>query len=438
MDDSLIAICTAVVVLVVSIIFYLKCIRDKSKGPTGAEAGARHKRSVKWSEGTKVIVLFIDAPDPDNPASAAAIIKHVISQSDSRIEPHLHIVLTGRQVDLRTSKLELYKQGNSIIRQVWEKNLPEHAQKVLEDAAARLQYYLTKCDVKLSMITFYYGGIAPCAPISDRAHDWDFLFDRKDLITETKEDQGGILKPNEYQRLVEEYCGLAESERVDKLLGLLRPYSFTSIVSLRNLLEKGTCSEVILFLGGPATPLVQLFGGNAGARIRPKVSGLYGMFGALSPGRKTSLPNQFNAACDMEAANDLFVSNLFPDAEKYLITTETAKNGALMISAANLEENGVAPYFVELQKLWESTHKGTTQPMFDVLPVMAFMTQYRGCFKWSRKKAILEEVLRKGKDKVQMFSFADSEDETHILVSEADVDNLTREDFVKFLQKTWA
>ena len=393
---------------------------------------------TKFTKKKKVVVLFIDAPDPDNPACAASIIKHIFPEPSFGVEPHLHVVLTGREVDLETAK-KPGKDGD-ILRQDGETNEPEHAQKVLEDAAARLSNYLTNCKVD-AKITFYDGGVAPCAPLSDKVHDWDFLFDRKDLITDVQSDQGTILTPEEYKDLVDTYNKCKADERAEKLLALLRPYKLTPLDSLKEILEKS--GEIILFLGGPATAVVQLFKGEdpEAAALRSKVISLYGMFGALFPGINTLLPNQFNVACDVEAASDLFVGDLFPKAIKYLITTETAKNNTLLVSAADLEENNVAPYFTDLQKLWESTHKGDPQPLFDVLPVMAFMPQYKECFKWSMKKAVLTEMWKSaGKDKLQLFAFADLDDsqaQHKLFVSEPEVDKISAEDVVLFLLKTW-
>lgn len=428
-----------IAVLILTYLFYVIFFKSQSisrpPAPVPAqESGEKKKR--------RLVVLFIDAPDPDNPASAAAIIKHILAttQGGTQIDSHLHIVLTGRPVDLKTAK---DSSGvlllESIPRQAWEEEEPLHAQKVLEDAAARLENYLKKCNVDVSNVTIYDGGVAPCAPLSDRVHDWDFLFDRKDLVTQQEADRGSILTPEEYKVLVDEISSLSAEEREQKLLSLLRPYMLSSLLPLRSELEKKTCDDVVLFLGGPATALVQLFKGEIGSKIRPKVVSLYGMFGSLQPGVKTLLPNQFNVACDIEAACNLFVSNLFPQAEKYLITTETAKSEALMLSSQVLQKEGIASYFVELQRLWEYTHKGKAQPLFDVFPVMAFMEPFRGYFKWHRKKAVLQEVQRRGpgEDAQQIFCFADSDDDRHVLVSETHTRDLDKELFVKFLQKTW-
>lgn len=434
MEVEWIAVCLVLfVVLILSLVFYQFFLSPSGKVSSTKKVTAVGHRLKK------VVILFLDSPDPDNPASAAAIYKHIISPQDQEgtIDLHLHIVLTGRPVDLSTSKaLDGVLSLQSITRQSWEKNNPYHAQKVLCDAAARFENYLKQCGIDIATVTIYNGGVAPNAPISDQVHDWDFLFDRKDLITGQAADQGQILSPKEYSSLVNEISTLSQEDREKKLLSLLRPYQLTPLSALKHKLEHENC-EVILFIGGPATAVVELFEGERSASIRSKVVGLYAMFGSLEPGKRTLLPNQFNVACDIEAACDLFVGNLFPQAEKYLITTETAKDPELVVSAQELHERGVSSYFVKLQELWESTHQGKPQPMFDVFAVMVYLEKFRECFRWSQKKAVLQE-WRNGKGSLQqVFSFADSDDSRHVLVSETHTLPLNKATVVEFLHKMW-
>ncbi len=425
----------SVLMLILSLLFYHFFLSPAKEASPGK--GTTIKKSKK------VVVLFIDSPDPDNPASAAALYKHVLCsqpKEDISIEKHLHIVLTGRPVDLKTSKVSNgVLQLESITRQSWEKNDSCHAQKVLCDAAARLENYLDKCGIDVAMVTIYNGGVAPCAPLSDQVHDWDFLFDRKDLATGQEEDRGQILAPEDYSSLVSEISALSEEDREKKLLSILRPYHLTPLSTLKGKLEDELC-EVLVFLGGPATAVVELFGDSlkGDSLIRSKVVGLYAMFGSLEPGKRTLLPNQFNVACDIEAACDLFVNNLFSRAEKYLITTETAKTPELVVSSQDLQEGGVSSYFVQLQNLWESTHRGNSQPMFDIFAVMAYLEEYRECFQWTRKKAVLQEWQQKKGKHQQIFKFADSDDSKHVLVSETHTPALSKAAVVEFLYKTWS
>ena len=400
------------------------------------------KKISNWSlRGTNkntLLVLFIDAPDPDNPAAAVAIIRHILNDKLTGKADKLHIVLTGRPVDFRTAKTfqDDLSISDQIPRQSWEKNSMSHAELLLEDSAARISGYLTNCNVNPSSVTIYNGSIAPYAPLSDMAHDWDFLFDRKDLITGQQLDQGKILTPSEYQCLISKFNKLSSDERENQFISLMRPYKLTPLYELQEKIKLKSCEQIIIYLGGPATAVVELFQGMGKAKMRQKVSEFYGMFGALKPGMITLLENQFNVACDIESANILFVDNLFPNIQKYLITTETAKNKDLIITAKELEEIGVNTHVVKLQKLWESTHYNRAQPLFDVLPVMASLEKYRSNFKWSMKKAILMESWKSKNEIRKRFCFVGS-DSDHLLVSQDSLESLVKEDFLQFLQQIW-
>ena len=285
-------------------------------------------------------------------------------------------------------------------------------------------------------MTIYNGSVAPHAALSDVAHDWDFLFDRKDLITGQQSGQGKILAPNEYQDLISKFNKLSSDERENQFISLMRPYKLTPLHKLQEKIELKSCEQVIIYLGGPATAVVDLFQGMEKAKMRQKVREIYGMFGALKPGMITLLENQFNVACDIESACILFVDNLFPNIQKYLITTETAKNKDLMITAKELEEIGINEHVVKLQKLWESTHYNRAQPIFDVLPVMASLKEYRSSFKWCMKRAILVESWKNKNEIRRRFCFVDS-DSDRLLVSQGSLESLDKDVFLQFLQKTW-
>ena len=394
--------------------------------------------SLRRMNKNTLLVLFIDAPDPDNPAAAVAIVRHILKHKLNEKADELHIVLTGRPVDFRTAKIFIddLPISDQIPRQSWEKNNMSHAQLLLEDSATRISGYLANCNVNLSSVTIYNGSIAPYAPLSDVAHDWDFLFDRKDLITGQQSDQGKILAPHEYQDLISKFNKLSSDERENQFISLMRPYKLTPLYKLQEKIELKSCEQVIIYLGGPATAVVELFQGMEKAKMRLKVMEFYGMFGALKPGVITLLENQFNVACDIESAYILFVENLFPNIQKYLIATETAKNKDLMITAKELEEIGVNEHVVKLQILWESTHYNRAQPLFDVLPVMASLKEYRSSFKWSMKRAILMESWKNKSEIKKRFCFVDS-DSDRLLVSQDSLESLEKEVFLQFLQQTW-
>jgi hypothetical protein len=379
-------------------------------------------------------VLFIDAPDPDNPAAAMALWSYVLKKKGG----HLHLVLTGRPVNLRTRKRfsEHIPTRKQISRQNWETVVPEHARRVLEDSACRITKYLMKCGVPLDSFTLYDGGVARRAPLSDVAHDWDFIFDRRDLVTQRREDEGEILDPQEYEQLVDKYSSLSEAEREQTLLSFLRRYNLASLDDLRSHLSKPWNRRIAVFLGGPATALVKLFHGRA--HLSRKVSSFYAMFGSLRPGKGTLLANQFNAACDLPAAKEVFVNKLFPGAKAHLITTETAKLSTFVLSAQEMAEVGVNDHVVRLQRLWEWTHGNRPQPMFDVLPVMAALPMHKDCFTWREKRVCMVESGGDSRDEI--FTLVDTADSTEssdtALVSD-ECAKYDKESFKQFFAHIW-
>ncbi len=377
----------------------------------------------------KTFLLFIDGPDPDNPACALALWNHLVASQPS---PHLHIVLTGRPVDLRTKKQ--FKTDTPIREQIprqdWEQTNSVHACKLLSDSAARISNYLISCGLSPSSFTIYNGGIASYAPISDVAHDWEFLYDRTDLITGISSDAGNIISGEEYASLVQKYNSLTDDDREKTLMSLLRNCKMVPLSQLRVTLQQDDHMELSVFLGGPATAVVHLFEGDQNNSIRTKVVELFAMFGALMPEKSTLLGNQFNAACDMESAAQLFMENMFPNVPMYIIPTETAKLPELIVSAGELESRGAHSYAVSLIKLWESTHSDRPQPVFDVLPVMAAIPQFKKAFIWRKKKVVIQDWIKDGQVR-QKFIFTDT-DHGLIYVSDGTF-NLSRECFLQFL-----
>lgn len=378
-------------------------------------------------------VLFIDAPDPDNPAAAMALWSYVLKKKG-----HLHIVLTGRPVNLRTSKrfsehLPIRKQ---ISRQKWETAVTEHSRRVLEDSACRIARYLMKCCVPLDSFTLYDGGVARQAPLSDVAHDWDFIFDRRDLVTQRREDEGEILDPLEYKQLLNKYSSLSEVEREQTFLSFLRHYNLTSLDELQSHLGKPWNRKIAVFLGGPATALVKLF--KQRPHLCHKVSSFYTMFSSLRPGKGTLLANQFNAACDLQAAKEVFIDKLFPGLKAHLITTETAKLSTFILSAQEMAERGVNDHVVRLQRLWEWTHGNRPQPMFDVLPVMAALPAHKDCFTWLEKRACMVKSNSDSRDEI--FTLVDATDSTEssdtVLVTD-ECSKYDKESFIQFFAHIW-
>lgn len=382
--------CFSLLLISVLVLFYQKHYRSSAEQP--------------------VILLFIDAPDPDNPAAALALIKH--------LQPScLHIILTGRPVDFHTGRCK----STMYERHCHEKFVMNHSVRLLEDSAARLSTYFDKCNIG-HQIKLYNGGIAPCAPLSDAVHDWDFLYDRKDLITMNGCDKGEILSPEQYEELVLKYNAMSKGRREREFLSIMRYFHLIPLDNLKREILRKSCQEIIVYIGGPTTAVPHVFDSEV---LRLKVTNLYGMFGALEPGKGTLLKNQFNVACDIESACQVFVKNMFPKIKKFLITTETAKMKPLIVSSHHLKEYGAFSHIVELQLLWESTHKNKEQPLFDVIPVMASLEKYKSYFMWSEKKAVLKD---------NQFCLLNS-NSSNLLVSHDFVGN--NDLYIDFLVKLW-
>ena len=371
------------------------------------------------SVSTRLFILFIDAPDPDNSAAAVAIIKTILSQSEI-----LHVVLTGRPVNFRTAKLQENTASNVVNRQRWETSIPLHADLLLQDSAARISNYLSKCNVQDNTV-IYDGGIAPQAPLSDMIHAWDFLFDRQDLITSDVADQGEILFPNEYQSLIKKYNQLSPNERENKLISIMRLHKLVPLRFLRKRMQR--CSEIHIFLGGPATALFEVF---QEIKTDCKVKTFIGMFGSNKLCTATLLNNQFNIACDIVSAKQLLLTTFLSNVSKYFITTETAKQELFIVSADELETLGINPYIIKLQRLWEFIHNNKKQPLFDIIPVMAFLPHYKNYFTWCKKAACMTAE--------GSLCFADSNGINTHFVSQSTFPNMNKKLFVTFLTEIWS
>lgn len=278
--------------------------------------------------------------------------------------------------------------------------------------------------------------MATQAPLSDVAHDWDFIFDRRDLVTQRREDEGEILDPHEYKQLVDKYSSLGEVEREQTFLPFLRHYNLTSLDELHSHLSKPWTGKIAIIVGGPATALVKLFKGSP--HLCRKVSSFYAMFGSLQPGKGTLLANQFNAACDLQAAKETFIDNLFPGVKPHLITTETAKLSTFILSAQEMVEGGVNDHVVRLQRLWEWTHGNRPQPMFDVLPVMASLAAHKDCFTWLEKRACMVKSNSDSRDEIfTLVDASDSAESSDTLLVTDECSQADKERFLQFFAHIW-
>ena len=246
-------------------------------------------------------------------------------------------MLTGRPVNLGSRSIppaefgQRLKAGEKIgallRRGADETDVPLHAERVLQDGAARLERFLRQCGVPTdpTFLAIYDGGNAPTAPMSHKAHARDFLFDRKDLVDRAAfarpapassssepagpsepavAEPGQVVSPGEYRGMLAQLDAMSAEGRAAALLAVLRPYALRP---MRALLEELGGGPMDFIVGGPATSpcaLLDLGGPAVHAQLRT-VHMMGGAWDNGKPGSVNIFDNQFNLAADMEAARRL-------------------------------------------------------------------------------------------------------------------------------------
>jgi hypothetical protein len=309
--------------------------------------------SLIWDPVFRIVI--VDAPDPDNPAMVLAALK-LASADRPSCDDLLHVVLVGRPIDSQP---------------------PISHDMYIRDCARRFTAYLNAHGISTaSKVRFYDGGCAECAPIPEDRHDADYLFDRCDLVQRDLVAGSRIVSPSEYRELLS--SGFRHEALADRAVSA----AHVPLLPLDKLVEHLTVARtpapaIDLLIGGPLTPCLALFhnssNSSAGDRLRSRVSHVSAMLAAWTNGlpagqSKTLLPNQFNVACAPAATRIVLSNDFFPHAHWRLVTTETCKNPEFYVPASAFPH----PYSRDLQLLWESTHGGGHQPLFDVLPVIVY------------------------------------------------------------------
>jgi len=132
-------------------------------------------------------VVFADGPDPDNFVFALAALRLI----DRKHGEMLHIVVSGRPVNFAAKSFrpkDVKASGKSIIkllpRGAGEENNAVDGKAVLLDTIARLDRFLRSAG-QGGKYHFYYGLMAPNAPVSHQMHALSFLMDRASLVRGT-------------------------------------------------------------------------------------------------------------------------------------------------------------------------------------------------------------------------------------------------------------
>jgi hypothetical protein len=151
----------------------------------GAAGQPQRRKNVNIKER---IVVFVDGPDPDNLLCVLAAY-HLLCKD----EQHLHIVLTGRPVDLTATCLtptllqQEFNKGKVVFTLKYKADcyfllilslaciqsikellkadcetspgIPEHGEAVLQDFGERLQQFLSQCEVDEDRCHYYHVRI---------------------------------------------------------------------------------------------------------------------------------------------------------------------------------------------------------------------------------------------------------------------------------------
>jgi len=335
------------------------------------------------------VVVVVDVLDPDNFLTVLAVRHLLLPPCDK-----LHVVLTGRPVNLGVRSIppaefgQRLKAGEEIgallCRGADETDVPLHAERVLQDGAARLGCFLRKCGVSTSF-AIYHGGIAPATPVSHEAHARGFLFDRKDLYDSdafapqampsasadamAAAEPGQSVSPSEYYSMLVQLDAMPPEDRAPAILAKLRPYN---LHPLSTLLRELGGDPVDVVVGGPATSVDEL------RRRGLQTHAIHMMGGAWDNGNSSSVnifANQFNIAADTKAAR-----RLFDDAgvEVRLIPTETCKHPALAMTPESLgahlkgcANTGAVDATLGLYSLWHAISGRRPFYIFDLSAVIS-------------------------------------------------------------------
>lgn len=311
-------------------------------------------------------VCFVDSPDPDNFMMAAMAVK---------LRGCRHVVLSGRPANLSVESRSF--SPKTCRRTADEVDEPEHSAALMNDFAARLMHFLKEMGCPEGT-QLYDGGSAPHAPVTHAEHVHDFLFHRVDLTS--SKGKRAILTFDEYKALKSELDAAGAGPlRAKRALDLIArsPYPVPAIESLDLLvkrLDAGT--EKLRFLVGSPLTAVRDTLRRLMPATRERLHSVHAQAAAWNVAASNLFPNQFNVACDKEAASVLLTGATDDNEERlrcdvFLVTTELCKT-ALAVEPAELQAALGSKAAQELYELW---HAVTGSPkklvVFDVGPLLS-------------------------------------------------------------------
>eukprot|EP00762_Andalucia_godoyi_P001757 ANDGO_07186.mRNA.1 hypothetical protein len=309
-------------------------------------------------------VLCVDAPDPDNPLMVLAARAFLLDTTVVGAATHLHVIVTGRSVDLSavpsssscasssSSRAVAMAATGNICGASEEPDLESECRLVTQSSVFRfalllqshiasqhrLHHLASDCASMRGMgteqasgtgtgtVLLYGGPTAPsAAPISHCMHALDFVMHRKDLLGGCYGDQ---LTPQEYFAVVDNLrmMGSASQRRAfltDALAAEPALFAQQQQQKQKNESERGEMGEayevriredlvgdlvqeeydeIHVLCGGPLHALSML---SEHLTLRDRVRVVYAMFGAWTNAtakQQTLLRNNFNVECALEDA----------------------------------------------------------------------------------------------------------------------------------------
>jgi hypothetical protein len=297
-------------------------------------------------------VVFVDGVDPDNLTMVALAVLHRRCR---------HVVLIGRPTNLNVPSKPF--DPKTCRRGRDETDVPEHAERVLHSFAHRLRLFLDQlgCSEE-QMPSMYDGGVAPITPMAHSTHVADFLLIKAD---------GSVPNFKEYTEMIAQLDAASETDggRGEAAMALMKDH-VGKLIPLKQLVPNlnaeaanmGRGPPTVRFLvGGPLGPVQTVMTSSP----ELNVEAIYAQ--AATWEFANLFPNQFNVACDPQAAIKLTEN---PKCPVKFVTTDFCKEG-LAFKLGDIEHDNTIPEVLrDMYALWYYlTGKPSQMTVFDVGPL---------------------------------------------------------------------
>lgn len=335
--------------------------------------------------------IDVDMVDADNFVAVILLLKFLNKIYKGKGILILHIIIIGRVFssenapsisnsnkmiafeDEKGDKLEIdsvsfFKDINNIAQGHDFKYDKTESEMLKGICAAQLRVLLSSLGFEENIhFKMYDGGIPTLPGINHKIHMLEFyrLCFINSTLTDTlkiKQKQEDWFNMTRYKRK-EEFRGIYDSIQVNKTLLPLSTFNDMCYSFINKL------KPLVIYGAGPCTPLKD-FPDDLARRVA-----YYAAMSTAWDGTQNILGTCFNNAVDFEATKTVF-NNMFPFAVILLIPTETCKLPDFIptpkqidtiVEYANVSDAAIK--VKEIQDQW-NTYKGSSQPIFDVFPIL--------------------------------------------------------------------